>query len=199
MPAIKDITQLGKLIANQYGWAAAKDFKSYEMNDVDRTALSQCAIDLLKIFPAVPGACAQMSAALAVSLSRHINAPIHVVAGTLAIEGVPVIGDRQPLDGAQLFSTSNPDWNGYAWVMIGPYIVDIALFRTAYSAQSPARLTKHIDVTFGPEKGLYVDHWKRTRKMGLQYEPHYVLNADEVTNMMSGAFHMIKQARSASL
>ena len=198
MSEIKDITQLGKLIAIQHGWAAAKAFKSYEMNEADRSALSHCAVDLLKIFPPVPGACAMMSAALAVGLERLMQAPIHVVAGTLAVEGVPVFGDRKPFDGSQVFGAANLDWDGHAWVMVGSYVVDISIFRTAYSAKGPARLAKHIDLTFGPKKGLYVDHWKRTRQLGLNYEPQYVLSADEVTQLMGGAFHMIQQARSAS-
>ena len=198
MSPIKDITQLGKLIAVQHGWAAAKALKSYEMSEADQAALSQCAIDLLKIFPPVPGACALMSAALAVSLERYMTAPIHVVAGTLAVEGVPVFGDRQPFDGSLVFSTSSPDWDGHAWVMVGCYVVDISIFRTAYSVEAPPRLARHIELTFGPRKGLYVDHWKRTRQVGLNYEPHYVLSANEVTSLVGGAFHLMKQAGPAS-
>ena len=126
MSPIKDIPQLSKLGAAQHGWAAAKAFKSYEMNDADREALSLCAIDLLKVFPSIPGACALMSAALAVGLERCMDAPIHVVAGTLAVDGEPVFGDRRTFDGPQLFSTSNPDWDGHVWVMIGSYIVDLS-------------------------------------------------------------------------
>ncbi len=198
MSEIKDITQLGKLIARQHGWAAAKAFKSYEMNEADQSALSRCSLDLLKLFPPVPGACAMMSAALAVGLERMMQAPIHVVAGTLAVEGVPVFGDRKPFDGSQVFSAPNPGWDGHVWVMVGSYVVDISIFRTAYSAEGPARLARHIDLTFGPKKGLYVDRWKRTRQLGLNYEPQYVLTADEVTKLMGGAFLMIKQARPAS-
>jgi hypothetical protein len=195
MSAVKDIVHLGKLVAVQHGWAAAKAFKAYEMTDADREALSQCAIDLLKIFPSVPGACALMSAALAVGLERNMAVPIHVVAGTLAVDGEPVFGDRQPFDGSQVFSTSTPDWDGHVWVMIGSYIVDISIFRTAYSRQGPARLAKHVDLAFGPNKGLYVDHWKRTRQLGLSYEPQYVLSANEVTSLMGGAYHAIKSLR----
>jgi len=78
--------------------------------------------------------------------------------------------------------------------MIGTYVVDISIFRTAYSRQGPARLTKHVDLAFGPNKGLYVDHWKRTRHLGLGYEPQYVLSADEVTSLMGGAYRVIKSA-----
>lgn len=198
MPPIKNILQLSKLVAHHHGWEAAKAFKSYEMNEADQVRLSQCAIDLLKIFPPTPSPSALLSAALAVSLERHIKAPIHVVAGTLAVEDVPVFGDRQPFDGPTLFKSSIPDWDGHAWVMIGQYVVDMSIFRSAYSAEGPARLARHIDLNFGPEKGLYVDQWKRTRRVGLSYEPQYILSATEVTKLMGGAYHVIEQHRAAS-
>lgn len=194
MSPIKDITQLGRLVAGHHGWAAAKAFKSYDMNDGDRAALSQCAVELLKLWP--QGSCdsATMSAALAVSLERRMTAPIHVVAGTLTLEGTPLFGDRQPFDGAAAFGTFPPQWDGHVWVMIGGYVVDISIFRAAYSAQGPARLARHIDLTFGPGKALYVDQWKRTRHVGLAYEPQYVLRAEEVTNLMGAAYRLIKPA-----
>lgn len=198
MSAIKDIAQLGRLVAQQHGWAAAKAFKTYEMSDADRAVLSKCALDLLKIFPPLPGACALMSAAFAVSLERHLQAPIQVVAGTLCVDGEPVFGERQPFDGPEVFGASDPLWHGHAWVMIGPYVADISLFRSAYSSDGPARLSKHVDLTFGPNKGLYVDHWKKSRQQGLTYEPEYVLSADEVTNLMGGAFRILEKNRPAS-
>lgn len=195
MSATRDLNNLGKLIAAQHSWAATKAFKSYEMDEGQQTALIKTATDLLKIFPPLPGACALMSAALAVMLERQMDAPIHVVAGTLAVEGVPVFGDRKGFDGASVFASSDPDWDGHAWVMIGTYIVDISIFRTAYSGRAPARLAKHIDLVFGPGKGLYVDRWQKTSKLGLSYEPHYVLSAAEVTKLMGGAHEAIKQTQ----
>lgn len=180
-------------MAANHGWPAAKAFKSYEMNDSDRSALTTCAVDLLRIFPKIPGACALMSAAFAVQLERVLGAPIQVVAGTLTVESEPVFGDQSNLDGAAVFGTTNLDWDGHVWVMVGPYIADVSVFRTAYSPHGPARLSRHIDLTFGPNKGLYVDHWKRTRQLGLGYEPQYVLSADQVTALMGGAYQKIQE------
>jgi len=198
MSIAKDLVELGKHIAAQHGWPAAKAFKAYEMSEADRTVLSKYAVDLLKIFPSAPGTSALMSAALAVHLESRLDAPIQVVAGTLSVESVPVFGDRMPFDGATIFGDADtdwahPDWNGHVWVMIGGYIVDISIFRSAYSAQGPARLARHVDLVFGPNKGLYVDRWKRTAQMGLSYEPQYVLSAEDVTRLMGGAYHLIKQ------
>jgi hypothetical protein len=195
MSTVKDLVQLGRHVAAKHGWPLAKAFKSYEMSEADGAILSRCAVELLRIFPSRPGTSAQMSAALAVSLERHLKVPACVMAGTLAVEGVPVFGDRRPFDGARVFGEADPEWSGHAWLMVGPYIVDISIFRTAYSAWGPAGLAKYVDLTFGPNKGLYVDLWKQTRQQGLSYEPQYVLGADEVTGLMGSAYRFIEQAR----
>lgn len=193
MSTVKDLAQLGKLIARHHGWPAARSFKSYTMEDADRAILSQCAVDLLKVFPPMTDPSALMSAALAVQAEKRLQAPVQVVAGTLAVEGVPVLGDRAPFDGQAVFASAVPEWPGHVWVMVGPWVVDVALFRIAYSRHAPARLAKHVDLAFGPNKGLYVDSWKHTPRMGLTYEPAYVLSAAEVTRLMGGAYHAIKQ------
>lgn len=183
----KDIVQLGKRIAAEHGWPAAKAFKAYEMSDADRAALSQCALDLLRLLPPAANS-ALMSAAFAVGLERCIDAPVHVVAGTLAVEGSPVFNGTET-------GWNTPEWSGHVWVMVGPYVADIALFRMAYSAQAPASFAKHVDLAFGPGKALYVDHWQKTRLAGLGYQPHHVLGETDVTRLMGEAFHLIKQAR----
>ncbi|HEX7855618.1 MAG TPA: hypothetical protein VF503_18190 [Sphingobium sp.] len=196
MAIAKDLEQLGKLIAAHHGWPAAKAFKSYEMGEADRAALATCAVELLQVFPARPDTSALMSAAFAVQLERVLAAPIQVVAGTLAVEGEPVFGDRRPFDGPAIFSTPNTNSRGHVWLMIGPNIVDISIFRTAYSRFGPPKLSRHVDLVFGPNKGLYVDHWQRSRQRGLSYEPQYVLSEGEVTRLMGGAYELIERAQS---
>lgn len=191
----KDLVHLGRLIAAQHGWPAAKAFKSYEMGEADRATIASCAVQLLAAFPATPYANAVMSGAFAVQLERALTAPVHVVAGTLAVEGQPVFGDRQPFDGPAIFGASHPEFHGHVWVMIGPYVADISLFRSAYSRSGPPRLSRHVDLVFGPGKGLYVDDWQRCRQRGLSYEPQYVLSEEEVTRLMGGAFEIIEKAR----
>lgn len=191
MSKTKDLAALGKLIAVHHGWAAAREFKAYQMDDAARAKVSAAALDILRVFPPIPGACALMSAAFAVRLEEALGGPIQVVAGTLRVNGEPVFGDRSPCRPG-VFSEGEPDWDGHVWVMVGPYVADISIFRSAYSRAGPATLSRHIDLTFGPNKGLYVDHWGRTRQQGLGYEPSYVLSRDEVTSLMAGAFHKIR-------
>jgi hypothetical protein len=180
MTTSQDIMQLGKRVAASHGWDAAKAFKAYTMSDADRAAISRCGVDLLAVFPALSEAPsrlgAMMSAALAVSVERAVAAPVHVMRGVFAADGYVVADD-------------------YHWLMVGPYVVDIALFRLAYSADAPAFLAKHVDLLFGPNKALYVDHWSMTRRVGLRYLPDLALSEGQVTALMGDAFGLIKQAR----
>lgn len=193
MSEVQDLAQLGKLIAVNHGWPTAKAFKAYVASDEDKAAVATKARDVLRVFPEAAGACALMSAAFAVHLERELDAPIHVVAGTLTIDGEPVIGDRQPFDGRVIFGADEFAWDGHVWVMIGPYIADLSIFRTAYSPVSPPNLTRHIAHVFGAGKGLYFDRWRHTRQLGLGYHPQYVLSEAEVTALLAGAQRAIEQ------
>jgi hypothetical protein len=188
----QDLADLGKLVARQRGWPAAKAFKAYEMTEDDRTTITASALEVLRVFPSIPGACALMSAAFAVRLEQMLEVPIVVVAGVLSVENDPVFGRRGEVP-SEAFATSNLDWDGHIWVMVGPYVADVSIFRTAYSIGGPPRLSRHIDLMFGPNKGLYVDRWRHTRQLGLGYEPQYILSEDEVTGLMQGAFQKIQE------
>ncbi|AIT81908.1 hypothetical protein [Novosphingobium pentaromativorans] len=194
MSIARNLAELGKLLSVDHGWPAAKAFKSYRMTESDRTALSARAVDLLKVFPPEASGAAMMSAALCVSLEGRLSAPVYLVAGTLTVGGDPIIGNRQRFDGPGVFASSNPEWDGHVWAMVGPYVVDISIFRIAYSGTGPASLARHVLSTFGPNKGLYVDLWRNTGRVGLGYEPQYVLGNDEVTALMQGAYRVMTQA-----
>ena len=63
-----DIAALGQLVAHHHGGPAAKAFKTYQMDNADRVKLTAAALEVLRVFPKMPGACDLMSAALAVRL-----------------------------------------------------------------------------------------------------------------------------------
>jgi hypothetical protein len=186
----KDLAQLGRLVAQAQGWPAAKAFKSAALGDAALAAVSQSALGLLQVLPAATSA--QMSAALAVQLERVIDAPVQVVAGTLAVERAVVLGTDGAFDAADV---CDPAFGGHAWLMVGETIIDIALFRLAYSAQGPARLARHVDLVFGPGKALFVDGWKHAARLGLSYRPQIALTADAVTLLMGQAHAAIVAMR----
>ncbi len=191
MSVAHDLVVLGKLVADTHGWPAAKAFKSYKPTDDDKAMIANKGADLLRIFPKLPGACALMSAAFAAHLERDLCAPIHVVAGTLLVEGRPVFGMGQLRDGTTRFSSGSLDWDGHVWVMIGPWVADISIFRTAFSAYSPQALARHVAHHFAPTTGMMFDRWRHTRQIGFEYVPLYVLSTDQVTGLVRGAHQAI--------
>lgn len=179
MSTSQEILQLSKRIALSHGWPEAKAFKSFVMHDEERAIISRAAVEILTLLPDETGASALLSVSLAVNLARKMQAPIHVITGLLHIEGRSVL-------------------NEHTWLMVGPYIVDIGLFRLAYSSHAPAALAKHVDLMFGPNKALYADHLSMSKRVGLRYQADKVLTEDEINLLMAEAFRLIKAAKEAS-
>lgn len=183
MSGPRDLVQLGKLVAARHGWPAAKAFKAYVMDEAHCAALTRCATDLRRLLPPKSVASAPLAAALAVALERCMTAPIHVVAGSLGVDGAGALGTGT---------------DEHVWVMIGPHVVDMALFPAAMASDAPPRLAAHVLRTFGADKALYVDHWRHTAKLGLDYAPRRVLGSDEVTALMGEAYRTIRESAAQS-
>lgn len=195
MAAKPDMVALARLVANANGWERAKAFKRYALGDADRDAIVGIARDVLDWFPDMAGACTLMSAVLAARLAPVLAAPPVVAAGTLHAAGTMIFGDGRPFDGATVFSTSDPSWNGHAWVMAGSLVIDISMFRTAYSRYSPPALAHHILDVFGTGRGAYLDQWQATRGLGLDYVPRYVLSDAQVAVLDASAQELVAHLR----
>lgn len=193
MPPVKDLAQLGQRVAATHGWATAKAFKAYAWTEADQARIAATAADLLKVFPRQAGSGMLLSTALAVQLERRLDAPVVLVAGTLSIDGMPVQGDRRLFDGPQIFGEvgGEPAWNGHLWIMVGAHVVDVAIFGLARSADCRPELARHVHSVFGPDKGLYADEWRRSRRVGLEYEPQYVLSPEDVDRLMTAAYRLM--------
>jgi hypothetical protein len=192
MPAQADLAQLGQRVAASHGWAAARAFKAYVWNEADKAAIAACAAGILKLLPASAGQEDLMSATLAFQLQQRLQAPVHLVAGTLRVERVAVRDDRLPPDGTSPFAADAPAWRGHLWIMIGPHIVDAAIFRLANSADCPPILARHVHSLFGGDKGLYADHWRHARRIGLDYDPLHVLSEEDMSHLLTAAYRLIK-------
>jgi hypothetical protein len=179
--------KLEKLIAASYSAEAAKAWKAYLPSDADKRKLEAIGLDLLKNLPPIPGTCALMSAVYAARMQSVATAPVYVVAGTLSVRGVAVFGDGRPFDGKSVFSESTSSWDGHAWVMLGYYVADVSIFRTAYSAGSPPLLATHVRQEFGQGRGLLIIKWHDAPLSGLNYAPQYVVTDDQITGLCRGA------------
>jgi hypothetical protein len=179
--------KLEKLIASSHSLEEAEAYSKFVPSDAEMTMLEETGIEVLKNISPEAGACALMSAVYANLLKKRKLHPVYMVAGSLAVGRQYVFGTGHPLNGDQL-STSNMDWDGHAWIMFGPYIADISIFRTAYSKRSPRLLASHIRKTFGEGRGLMIVRWSDAPKSDLRYSPHHVLTDDQIMGLVSGAY-----------
>lgn len=163
---------------------------AYSPNDSDLEALERVGRSVLENVPYVPGACAIMSALYCARVQASTKAPAFVAAGALALgrEGSTVFfGGEKGFDGQAVFSRSDLSWDGHCWVMLGDFIADVSLFRTAYSLESPPALAQHVSNQFGQGRGLLICRAQdAAENLGLHYRPQYILTEQQITNLLLG-------------
>lgn len=140
---------LPDLIARSYDQEAADAYRSYSPSVAELELLKQKASCVLSIFENEPGACVKLSVLCAAAFQQVSDAPIYVVAGSLADGDTYTFGSNDPVDGGTIFSNSDPSWNGHAWIVLGEWMLDISLLRTAYSSNSPPTLTNYVNSKLG--------------------------------------------------
>lgn len=184
---------LRELITTSFDAAAAEAWSKFTLGEADKLVLREAALKVLGLFPGRMGSqCALMSAAYSIALEKLGTQPGYVVAGSLYIGDKRIFGEDKGFDGKELFSKSNPDWNGHAWIVYGDYLADVSVFRTA-DAGSPRLLSKQIAKEYGRGRGFCAWPIASMDPSGLRYVPQYVLTQDQVDALMRGALAMIDQ------
>ena len=174
-----------ELVARSYGQEAAGAYRAYQTTPEDLQLLAQHATRVLAAFANEPGACVLLCACCAAAFLEARRAPLYVVTGSLLIGETPIFGDGQPFDGDVLFSQSNMDWDGHAWIVLGKKMVDISLMRTAHSQHSPPALTQHINEQLGGQRTPIL--CDMSDPLGFTYVPQYVLSDEQITGFVRGA------------
>lgn len=189
--------ELTDLIVRSHSQAAADSYRAYIPTEAHLAVLAETGKDVLVHFPPMPAACAMMSALYAARMQMQSDAPVFVVAGVLSIGSMCVFGnDADTRDWGSAFNESNPSWDGHCWVMLGDYIADISIFRTAYSQHSPPVLAEHVAKQFGTGRGLLICKTAESRRLGFLYKPQCVLTEGQITALMNGARPLFENSSS---
>ncbi|WP_156918354.1 hypothetical protein [Bradyrhizobium sp. Cp5.3] len=182
---------LRELITASFDAAAANAWSKFTVGEADKRVLNEAALKVLKIFPGrMPGQCALMSALYSLALEKLGSQRSYVVAGSLYIGDKRVFGEDNEFDGKELFSNSNVDWDGHAWVVYGDWLADVSVCRTA-DAGTPRILSKYIAKELGKGKGLLASRMAAIDPSGIRYVPQYVLTQDQVDAVGRGALAII--------
>jgi hypothetical protein len=150
--------------------------------------LEKLGHEVLQHIPSKPGLCGVMSALYVANWERKSPLPIYMVAGELYVNETRVFGhDLMSQTINEEINKSNPSWDGHFWVVFGSHIIDVSIFRTAYSDYSPAALATHVKEVFGLGKELLITSYLDLVEKGFKYIPHAVLTYEQVTAYCHGA------------
>lgn len=177
-----------QIIEKSYSRQDAQICSSFNPDQLAIEKIVEIAKHVLVLFPPKPGACALMTALWVSFLRSETNFPVHALVGSLFIDDEciygPKISDQQ---NQPMFDNSNLDWDGHCWLLLGNFIGDISIFRTAYSKYSPPKLRDKIQSTFGPNKGILLCPVDQCMDMGITYKPLYSLKDCEIEKLVMGA------------
>src|SRR6478735_8550189 len=90
---------LPELIVRSYGQEAANAYRSYSPTVAELKLLEQKASCVLSTFENEPGDCVKLSVLCAAAFQQISDAPIYVVAGSLADGDTYIFGSNDPVDG----------------------------------------------------------------------------------------------------
>lgn len=156
----------------------------FSQNAVD--LLKESGLEVLRRIPSKAGACAQMTAMWTAFVRDNSDYPIHAVAGSLSIDNFNFFFEHSSKDDISLaFRENNMDWDGHCWIMLGNYIGDASIFRTAYQGLN-STLKNCITSRFGTGRGLLIDSIDGLKKNGIVYNPRYILTDSEITGLIKG-------------
>lgn len=176
----------------------AARYQAYVASDADLDALKDIGRRVLDVFPSVPGACALMTAMYAVGLDTTGCGPLYFVAGDLSVPEARVFGDGGNGDLSEAFGASDLSWDGHCWIVLGKWIADVSICRTAKSGSAPPALARHMRQTFEAKTGLLILSAEAAAEEGLFYRPRYVLTQDQVDGLARGAQAVLESHRPPS-
>lgn len=185
--SVSEHNRIVQLIARSRTWSLAREIAAYRLSDSEYELVSQLAIEFLTAFPILPGACVMMSAGFATLVTQRSEIPAVVVAGGLAVGGTEYFSSRPPRELRSVFDSSRLDWDGHAWALVGNHVVDLSIFRTAYSGLGPPGLEEAIITRFGPGKGAFLSELRRTGAEAMRYRAGYVLTAEQQAAIAIGS------------
>jgi hypothetical protein len=185
--------KLSRLIAATRSWDAARDVVRHPLAGDERDELAALAIEYLSIFPVLTGVCVVMSAGFSAWLKVRTSIPALVVVGSLTIGSTTYFHPHEPETLGRVFDETRTDFDGHAWVLAGDHIVDLSIFRTAYSGLGPVGLQAAVMTRFGEGQGVFISRPRTMRAEGFVYDAYYVLSDAQERAIATGADVIVDQ------
>lgn len=178
------------LISQYRGQTEANSYINYNINNIN--IVGKAIQDCLASVPPSFGACTMLSSYLAGYLKDDFGIPAIVLAGDLEINGTTVFHCKENLPAFDKpGEITSAIWEGHSWVEIDNYIIDISIFRSAYSIDRPSILKSYIIETFGNGRGAILSPVNELPH-GMNYIPKYILNDTQINGLVASLAHKLK-------
>jgi hypothetical protein len=179
----KSHNRLYALIEASYSTAHAEQFQRSIVTSDHINKISKSCKQILDIFPYQPFCCAYMSALL-VDFAKQEGLTSYLAAGSLDFKGRRLF---QYENSVEVSTDIIQNWPGHCWVVLNNVIVEISLFRTAYSQKSPKWLEALIVEHFGQGKGVIIADYAKLGEYGFSYQPEYIFTEQQVEGLLKAA------------
>lgn len=188
-------TALEHIIARDRSAESYAEYACFRADDMD--AIVEVIRKTLTSIPSAFGSCVMVSTGLIAAL-RAQGIPGIVVLGDLLVNGGYVFQcvENIPVptyDGEVIDRV----WDGHAWAMVGGYIMDLSLFRSAYAIDHPSRLKSFILDNFGTGRGALISTLQQL-PTGMTFVPRYALDDSRICGVLQGLSAQSKSLRGQS-
>jgi len=179
-------TIVSELIAETYGPEEAQRHLSSEISRADRERAEEAGDVVLTRSRVASRFCIYLSAMWTAILRDVFSLPAYCVTGDLRVRGQLVFGSSDPMV-ARTPGISNEQWDAHCWLVLGPYLGDASIFRTAYAQSDRSNLKQAIVEQFGLGCGLMLMRDPEWLAEGFEYIPKYVLPDDVLRGAIKNA------------
>lgn len=179
-------TDLPRLIEVSYDTGEKSRFLSFDATPLHLNQAAEVGSEILRRSPSIPGACTYLTAMWTATLRDALSLPAYCVAGDLCVRGRMAFGSTDPAV-AWHFGVSSDVWDGHCWLVLGQYIGDLSVLRTAYAQSQSSNLRQAVLDVFGPGRGLFLMRYSDALAASFEYRPKYVVREEEITALIQGA------------
>lgn len=175
---------LKEIICRDLGLNSYAKYSAYRLEEFSE--ISKHVSNLLSLAPPSFGSCVMLSATLAAILQEKSSIPAIAVLGDLLISEFPIFECKKNLpspryDGDEI----RENWDGHCWVEIDDAIIDVSIFRSAYSVSAPSLLKSFIVSNFGMGKGALLSTCEQLPS-GMEFRPKFALTDVQIDNVLMG-------------
>jgi hypothetical protein len=164
--------KIKQMVSIANGVDAAHNYGSFKLEEKHLHDLKEAVNKTLSITPPDRARCIPLSCLLATYLIDNHHIPALAIAGDLFCEKYSLFSPCKKLP-----PRVNSVWSGHCWVIVDDVIIDLSIFRTAYSMDDDNLFKMFMIKHFGTGRGAFMSP-PNGIPPGLKYKPKFIFPDD---------------------